>query len=84
MMTLRFGLPALVSDLPPLKEMISDNENGFLFKTENVSDLTTRLNSILSDEVMMEKVRVKGIELISTKYDWGEIGRQTKLVYQSL
>jgi len=84
MMTLSFGLPALVSDLPPLKEVISDNENGFLFKTENVSDLTTRINSILSDEVMMEKVRVKGIELINTKYDWGEIGRLTKLVYQSL
>jgi len=84
MMTLSYERPALVSDLPPLKEIISDNENGFLFKTENVSDLTTRINSILSDEVLMEKVRIKGIELISTKYDWGEIGRQTKLAYQSL
>jgi len=84
MMTLSYERPALVSDLPPLKEIISDNENGFLFKTENVSDLTSRINSILSDEVLMEKVRIKGIELISTKYDWGEIGRQTKLAYQSL
>ena len=84
MMTLSYERPALVSDLPPLKEIISDNENGFLFKTENVSDLTTRINSILSDEVLMEKVRIKGIELISTKYDWGEIGRLTKLAYQSL
>ena len=84
MMTLSYERPALVSDLPPLKEIISDNENGFLFKTENVSDLTSRINSILSDEVLMEKVRIKGIELISTKYDWGEIGRLTKLAYQSL
>ena len=84
MMTLSYERPALVSDLPPLKEIISDNENGFLFKTENVSDLTAKLNSILSDDGLMEEVRVKGAELINTKYDWGEIGRQTKQAYQSL
>ena len=84
MMTLSYERPALVSDLPPLKEIISDNENGFLFKTENVSDLTTKLNSILSNEGLMEQVRTKGTELINTKYDWGEIGRQTKHAYQSL
>ena len=84
MMTLSYERPALVSDLPPLKEIISDNENGFLFKTENVSDLTAKLNGILSDKGLMEEVRVKGAELINTKYDWGEIGRQTKQAYQSL
>jgi len=84
MMTLSYERPALVSDLPPIKEIISDNENGFLFKTENVSDLTAKLNSILANEGLMEEVRVKGTELIKTKYDWSEIGRQTKQAYQSL
>ena len=84
MMTLSYERPALVSDLPPLKEIISDNENGFLFKTENVSDLTNKLNSILGNEELMEQVRTKGKELINTKYNWGEIGRQTQHVYQSL
>ena len=60
---------ALVSDLPPLKEIISDYENSFLFKTENVSDLTNKLNSILTDKGLMEQIRTKGTELISTKYD---------------
>ena len=66
------------------KEIISDNENGFLFKTENVSDLTAKLNSILSNEELMEQIRTKGTKLINTNYDWCEIGRQTKQVYQSL
>ena len=84
MMALSYERPVLVSDLPPLKEIISDNENGFLFKTENVSDLTAKLNSILGNEELMEQVKTKGTELINTKYDWGEIGRQTKQAYQSL
>tara|TARA_B100000767_G_scaffold266135_1_gene283109 strand:+ start:925 stop:2070 length:1146 start_codon:yes stop_codon:yes gene_type:complete len=84
MMTLSYERPALVSDLSPLKEIISDNENGFLFKTENVSDLTAKLNSILSNKELVEQVRSDGAELINSKYDWGEIGRQTKHAYQSL
>jgi D-inositol-3-phosphate glycosyltransferase len=84
MMTLSYERPALVSDLPPLKEIISDYENGFLFKTENVSDLTNKLNSILIDKGLMEQVRTNGTELINTKYDWGEIGKQTKQVYKSV
>jgi len=84
MMTLSYKRPALVSDLPPFKEIISDNENGFLFKTENVSDLTAKLNSILENEELMEQVGATGNELINTKYDWCEIGRLTKQVYQSL
>jgi D-inositol-3-phosphate glycosyltransferase len=84
MMTLSYERPALVSDLPPLKEIISDNENGFLFKTENVSDLIAKLNSILDNQALLEQVRIKGTELVNTKYDWGEIGRQTKQAYQSL
>jgi len=84
MMTLSFERPALVSDLPPLTEIISDNENGFLFKTENMSDLTNKLNSILLDEVLMERVRFKGVEFIKKKHDWLDIGRQTLQVYQLL
>ena len=83
-MTLSYGRPALVSDLPSLKEIISDNENGYLFKTENVSDLTAKLNTILGDKDLMEQVRTNGTELIKTKHDWIEIGRQTKQAYESL
>ena len=84
MMTLSYERPALVSDLAPLREIITNNENGFLFNTENVSDLTNKLNSILGNEGLMEQVRTKGTELINTKYDWTEIGKQTKQAYQSV
>ena len=84
MMTLSYERPALVSDLPPFKEIISDNKTGFLFKAENVIDLITKLNSILGNKELMEQVRVRGTELINIKYDWREIGRLTKQAYQSL
>jgi hypothetical protein len=38
----------------------------------------------LDNQALLEQVRIKGTELVNTKYDWGEIGRQTKQAYQSL
>ena len=83
-MTLSYGKPALVSDLPPLKEVVTDMETAFLFETENPVSLAEKLNLILLDAEQLERVRKNGEELINTKYDWYEIGRQTKQAYHSL
>ena len=84
MMTLSYERPAIVSNLPPLMEVISDNENGFLFESENSKDLSDKLIQILADKKNLEIVRKKGIELINTKYGWDEIGRLTKSAYETL
>ena len=83
-MTLSYERPALVSDLPPLKEVIIDNENGFLFKTEDVDNLADKITIILSDKENLERVRKNGNSLINTKFGWDEIGRLTKKAYQTL
>ena len=83
-MTLSYGKPALVSDLSPLKEVVTDMETAFLFETENPTSLSKKLNLIFSDSEKLESVRRNGERLIKTKYDWAEIGRQTKRAYQSI
>jgi len=84
MMSLSYGNPTLVSDLPSLKEVVTDMQTAFLFESENSISLAEKLNLILLDPEKLEQVRINGKELINTKYDWNEIGRQTKQAYQSL
>ena len=84
MMTLSYNRPALLSDLLPLKEVITDNENGFLFKSEDIDDLSEKLNCILSDKENLERVRKNGYILINEKFGWNNIGRLTKKAYQTL
>ena len=84
MMTLSYQRPVLVSDLPPLKEVITDNENGFLFESENVSDLSEKIKAILRDKENLERVRENGCRLIKERFCWDEIGRLTKNAYQTL
>ena len=84
MMALSFKKAVLVSNLPPLKEIITDNENGFLFETDNDEDLARKINFILEDKEQLEKVIQKGFELIKSKYSWEKIGSKTKETYQTL
>lgn len=84
MMALSYKRAVLTSDLPPLKEIITDNENGFLFKSEDVDDLSARINLILSDKMKLEKVQKNAGRLINEKFGWNEIGRLTKTAYQTL
>tara|TARA_B100001142_G_scaffold253883_1_gene254695 strand:+ start:1484 stop:2632 length:1149 start_codon:yes stop_codon:yes gene_type:complete len=84
MMALSYERPVLTSDLSPLKEVITDNKTGFLFKTEDVDSLTERLNSILSSQQLLERVRIEGSQLSNTKYNWDEIGLLTHRAYLTI
>ncbi len=84
MMALSYERAALTSDLPPLKEVISDNQNGFLFRTQDSDSLADRLTEILSDETLLESVRVEGAKLINTKYGWNKIGLLTREAYANI
>ncbi|MDC0204184.1 glycosyltransferase family 4 protein [Flavobacteriales bacterium] len=83
-MTLSYGKPALVSDLPPLKEVVTDMQTAFLFESKNSISLAEKLNLILLDSEKLEEVGINGEKLIKIKYNWNKIGRQTKQAYQSL
>lgn len=84
MMALSYLRPVLVSDLPPLQNIVIDNETGFLFKSEDTYDLAEKLNFILSDKESLDRVRINGARLVNEKYGWDEIGRLTKNAYETL
>jgi glycosyltransferase involved in cell wall biosynthesis len=84
MMTLSYARPALVSNLPPLKDLIIDNKNGFLFRSEDINDLSERLNFILSDKKILLRIQKNGSKLINDKFNWDKIGRLTKRAYQTI
>ena len=67
MMALSYERAVLVSDLPPLKEIITNDEDGFLFKTEDADSLSIKINEILANNELLESVRIKGSKLINSK-----------------
>ena len=84
MMSMSYEKAVIVSDLPPLTEVVQDMKTGFVFESENPKSLSEKLNQILADTNKLEEVRIKGSEHIKSKYDWLEIGKATKKSYQSI
>jgi len=84
MMTLSYEKPALVSSLPPLKEIIKDGDTGFVFESENSQQLALKVIDVLKDTEQLEQVRRKGAQMMQEKYNWDELGNQTKKVYQNM
>ena len=85
MMALSYGRPVLVSDLEPFKETLSDNENGFFFKSEDINDLAKKLSLLLSDSQNLHRAQKNGNRLVNHRFDWNQIGRLIKncLLYTS-
>lgn len=84
MMALSYQKAVLVSNLPPLKEIIVDNKNGFLFKSGDATSLSAKLNFILTNKKEIERVRKEGSLLISSKFSWDAIGVLTNQIYKNL
>lgn len=75
LMALSYGLPVLASDLPANAEIIHDNETGFLFKTDDATDLADKLNTMVSDPQNARTIGLAGLEMTKRVYDWNEPAR---------
>tara|TARA_B100001564_G_scaffold29052_1_gene21448 strand:- start:7001 stop:8143 length:1143 start_codon:yes stop_codon:yes gene_type:complete len=84
MMTLSYNKPVLVSDLPPLTEVINDKFNGYVFKSEDSENLTLKLNEIFFESEKLLDISNQGFKEVKEKFDWNSIGYLTDKAYGSI
>lgn len=65
------GMIVLTSGVGGLKDIIKNDYNGFIFKTENITDLVKSLNEILSlDLDKINLLRKNGYLDVNNKFSW--------------
>lgn len=65
--------PSLVlcSDLEPNKEVIIDENNGFLFKSSNIQSLSEKLSMLLSlENNVRDRIKRKALETVKGEHSW--------------
>lgn len=68
LIALNYGIPIIASDLPPFRQIIVDNENGFLFKAGDVNALVDILDKIsLMDDDDINRMKSSQL-LVKEKY----------------
>jgi L-malate glycosyltransferase len=59
------GLPIIASNIPAITEFITNGENGLLFKVNDENELLKKINLLISDKLLREKMVRNGLELIN-------------------
>jgi glycosyltransferase involved in cell wall biosynthesis len=78
------GLPVLGSDIPELKRVINDGENGLLFRSGSVTDLVMKLKMLIKDDELRNSLGTKAREFVMQRYDSKKVKAEYKEVYIKL
>ncbi|NVJ60947.1 MAG: glycosyltransferase [Gammaproteobacteria bacterium] len=69
------GCAVIASDLPAVRDVITDNENGYLFETGNEKSLVQKLELLLTDDKEVTRFVKTGTATAKMKFDWQNVGK---------
>ncbi len=78
------GKPVIASNLPGLRSLVKEGENGFLAQPKNEGDLANRISYLLGDDELRKKMGENGRKQVEEKYSWEKIGKQLEELYRGL
>jgi len=84
LMAMSYGIPILASDLQGMSEVVSDGENGFLFRSGDVAHLAERLIAVLEDEESRIRVVLQAHADMESQFSWDTIGGQLASIYREI
>lgn len=68
------GMPVIASDLPGVRRVFTNNEQGLLVLPGNAEDLKNKIKTLLVDKEKKEKMGQKAISLVHQRYSWDKVG----------
>ena len=68
------GCVIVVSDLPALRDVVSDGENGLVFHANDAEDLAAKIRKLLEDEALFKRLAGAGRQSVVDRFDWQQVG----------
>ena len=78
------GIPTIASNLPGVRSVFKDKEQGYLAEPKNVKDLSDKLNKILSNKKLSAEMGIKARKLVEKKYNLEIVGERLNKIYEDL
>ena len=81
---LDYKTPVVVSDLPPLVDIIHDGENGRVFRCGNSDHLKSVITEMMQAPQLLKTYAEAGKKTVQDKYSWDVVARETIAVYRAV
>lgn len=78
------GIPAVTSDLPPIRKFVKGKGCALLVEPYNVKAFTEALDSLLSDPIKANEMGNNGRRLIEEEYNWAVEEKKLLQLYAQL
>jgi len=77
------GIPVIASDIPSFREIVSNEIDGRLFKSEDVDSLSKEIIALYQDPYLRKELTHNALEKV-TKYSWEKIAEKYISLYKNL
>ena len=67
------GLPLIATNVGGIPEIITDGVNGFLVKNYDANDAVEKINEILNDKIVFERMKKNSKEIFNEKFSRANI-----------
>lgn len=78
-----YGVPVIASDLPIFRDVVVEDETGFLFPCGDADALSERIISMFSDQRRIQSMKDRARHE-AINYNWSRIGQSTVQMYREL
>jgi len=78
------GRAIVATDVPGCREIVRNNENGFLVPPKDLKSLTASLKILIKDPNLRAKMGARGREIVEAEFSEKIVVKQTMEVYERL
>ncbi len=71
------GLPYVITDIPPFREVTKNGKGGYLFETDNFDEYCSKIKKCLKKEKNFDSKK-----FVKENYDWGIVTKNLEKVYR--
>ena len=79
-----YGLPVITTPVGGIPDVAVDDENMLLFNPGDIDILAEKLDLIMSDEALKDKLTVSSVRMAAEKFNLNTIAEQVAEIYESL
>ena len=84
LLAMSYGKVVVASDLPGMREVVVDRENGYLFARESKDALAKTLVRALQGQRERAEIEARALQYVRRSHDWNQIGVKTVQLYRDL
>ena len=78
------GLPVIATPVGGIVDFVKDKETGLFCKPKNYRDLALKIDMILKDNKLKDRIALQGQKMIIKNYSWDIISQKMFQIYQKL